>query len=114
MMQSWFASRVRAMLAVALAGVLAGCVSGRPAPRTADDAVCRQEAYNDPQVKALFNEALPPNNDPQVFDFSFTTPRENAQYAFRQAVQACMQRRGLITSGGVEPVRQYPFSPLGF
>jgi len=25
-----------------------------------------------------------------------------------------MQRRGLMTSGGVEPVRQYPFSPLGF
>ena len=113
MMQSWFASRVSAMLAVALAGLLAGCASGRPAPRTADDAVCRREAYNDPQVKALFAQVYPGSNN-QVFDFSFTTPEENAQYAYRQAVVACMQRRGLMPPGGVEPVRQYPFSPLGF
>jgi len=111
-MQSRFGRRVPAMLAATVAVLLAGCAS-RPAAQTADDAVCRQEAYNDPEVKALFNQALPPYNQ-QVFDIRNTTPREDAQYAYRQALQACMQRRGLITSGGVEPVRQYPFSPLGF
>jgi hypothetical protein len=115
MMQSWFIRRVPIMLAATMAVVLVGCAS-RPAAQSGqapDDSVCRQEAYNDPQVHALFNDALPPYNQ-QVFDIRNTTPREDAQYAYRQALQACMQRRGLITSGGVEPVRQYPFSPLGF
>ena len=112
MMPSWFASRVPAMLAVALAGVLTGCASRQSTPQTADNAVCRQEAYNDPQVRAAFGQILPSNNPPP-FDFSFTTPREDANYAYRQAVQACLQRLGL-SSGGVEPVKQYPFGPLGF
>jgi hypothetical protein len=112
MMHSWFASRVPAMLAVTLAGVLIGCASRQSTPQTADDAACRQEAYNDPQVKALFNQILAPRF-PQPFDFSYTTPREDAQFAYQQAVQACLQRRGL-SSGGVEPVRQYPYSSLGF
>ena len=94
-----------------VATLLAGCAS-KPTAQTVDDSACRQEAYNDPQVKALFNQANP-WNDRTVFDFSYTTPREDAQYAYRQAVLACMQRRGLI-SGGVEPVRKYPFGPLGF
>jgi len=113
MMQPWFARRVSAMLAAVVAVVLAGCAS-RPATQTAqtaDDAACRREAYNDPQVKALFNQAVAsPNTTP--FDYSYTTPWENAQYAYRQAVLACMNRHGL--GGGVEPLRQYPFSPLGF
>jgi len=113
MMQARFAHGAAAMLAAAVAVLLVGCAS-RPAPQTADDSVCRREAYDDPQVKALFNQALIQGRSPPPFDFSFTTPQENAQYAYRQAVLACMQRRGLMMSGGVEPVRQYPFSPLGF
>ena len=112
-MQSRFRRRVPAMLTATVAVVLAGCAP-RPAAQTAqaaDDAACRREAYNDPQVKALFAQVYPGSNN-RVFDFSFTTPEENAQYAYRQAVLACMNRHGL--GGGVEPVRQYPFSPLGF
>lgn len=118
MMQSCFARRAPAMLAAAVALLLAGCAS-RPASQTAsgqtaDDAVCRREAYDDPQVKALSIQAMQQGPSPPTFDFSFTSAQENARYAYRQAVLACMQRRGLMTSGGVEPVRQYPFSPLGF
>jgi len=113
MMQARFALRVPATLAATIAVLLAGCAS-RPAAQTADDAACRQEAYNDPQVKALFNQAVTQGSNPPTFDFSSTTAPDNARYAYRQAVLACMQRRGLTTSGGVEPLRQYPFSPLGF
>jgi hypothetical protein len=92
--------------------MLAGCAS-KPTTRTADDAVCRKEAYNDPHVKALIARSVPgiTNN---IFDFSFSDPQTDAQYAYRQAVQACLVRRGLATAGGVEPVRQYPFGPLGY
>ena len=113
MTQSRLVRCVPVMLAAIMAVPLVGCAS-RPAAQTADDSVCRREAYDDPQVKALFNQALIQGPNPPTFDFSFSTAQENAQYAFRQAVLACMQRRGLMTSGGVEPVRQYPFSPLGF
>jgi hypothetical protein len=112
MMQYWFRRRVPAIIAASVAVLLSGCAS-RPAAQTADDSVCRREAYNDPQVKALFIQAVQQGSNPPTFDFSFTTAQEDAQYAFRQAVQACMQRQGLA-SGGVEPVKQYPFSPLGF
>ena len=113
MTQPWFARRAHAMLPVTVAVLLVGCAS-RPSAQTADDAVCRQEAYNDPQVKALFNQAAAQGSNSPTFDFSSTTAPENARYAYRQAVLACMQRRGLMASGGVEPVRQYPYSPLGF
>ena len=99
------------VLVATVAALLAGCAS-KPTSQTADDSVCRREAYNDPQVKALIARSVPgiTNN---IFDYSYTDPQENARYAYRQAVQACMVRRGL-SSGGVEPVRQYPFGPLGF
>ncbi|HEY6432988.1 MAG TPA: hypothetical protein VIZ17_13490 [Acetobacteraceae bacterium] len=103
-------------LPIALAGIaglllLVGC-SSRP-PQTAGEVACRQQAYTDPHVKALI-AASNPSTTNNIFDFRFTTPQDDAQAAIRQATLDCMRRRGLISAGGVEPVKQYPFGGLGF
>ncbi len=85
---------------------LAACSSG--SPRTAGEEACRQQAYTDPHVKALI-AASNPSTTNNIFDFSFTTPQDEAQAAVRQATLDCMRRRGLASAGGVEPVKQYPF-----
>jgi hypothetical protein len=104
----------RSVTVTLLAGIviaLAGCAS-KSGPQTADEAACRREAYNDPQVRNYIVSGIPTTYN-TIFDFSFSSPQTNAQFAFRRAYLDCLQRRGVIT-GGVEPVRQYPFGPLGF
>ena len=90
--------------------VVAACSSR---PQTAGEAACRQEAYNDPQVREMIATSNPAVTN-NVFDKSNTTPQEDANAAVRQATLDCMRRRGLATQGGVEPVKRYPFSPLAF
>ncbi len=96
-----------------LAGLLllAACSSG--SPRTAGEAACRRQAFNDPHVKALI-AASNPSTYNTIFDFSLTTRQGDAQAAVSQATLDCMRRRGLTSSGGVEPVKQYPFGGFGF
>ncbi len=95
--------------------LLAVCVVAAcsPHPQTAGEAACRQEAYNDPQVKEMIATSNPAVTN-NIFDKSNTTPQEDANAAVRQATLDCMRRRGLATRGGVEPVKRYPFSPLAF
>jgi hypothetical protein len=101
---------VSCVLVATVAALLAGCAS-KPTPQTAGEATCRREAYNDPQVRTLMTKAIPGGN--HIFDFSFSDPQTEANYAYRQAFQACLVRLGLA-SGGVEPIKQYPYSPLAF
>jgi hypothetical protein len=102
---------MRTPVAMAALLWLAGC-SSAPS-QSAGEAACRQQAYNDPHVKALIALSNPGTSN-NIFDFSYTTPKEDAQAAVRQATLDCMRRRGLVSAGGVEPVKQYPFGGLGF
>ena len=65
-------------------------------------AVCRRQASNDPEVRALTVQALiqpmmAPNYYPEI------------EFHRRQAELRCLQNKGLATPGGVEPVMPSPF-----
>jgi len=91
--------------------LLIGCSSSPP--QTAGEAACRQQAYQDPTVKeAIIQKNTGANN--MIFDKSLQDSHELAREAIQQATTECLRKRGLPTPGGVEPVKQYPFSPLAF
>ncbi len=83
------ALRLGAMLAVA---ACAGDPQGGPA------AVCNEEAESDPNVVALRERGL------GNFETAFRLQPE-LEVARKQAVNACLRRKGLLPPGGVEPVR---------
>jgi len=71
---------------------------GPPEPQSGPEAVCRQEAYNDPEFKRLLEIAATSSS----YGFS-TTDERNA--AYKMAYTRCMQRVvGQKAGGGVEPV----------
>ncbi len=93
------------------AGLILGACSSS-GPKTAIDAQCQREAENTPHVRALIAQSVPGTYN-LTFDKSVSTPPVDAQFALRQAKLECLRRHG-VPDTGVEPVRNYGFSPLGY
>jgi hypothetical protein len=87
--------RVRAALRLGALLALAACAGEPPNGPTA---VCKQEAENDPNVVALRDRGL--GNPQTAFQL-----RPDLEFARKEAVNACLRRKGLLPPGGVEPVR---------
>ncbi len=98
---------------ILLLPLLSGCGGGSGLPQTEGAAECRQVALRDPEVRATI-AATNRGTTNNVFDKSLQDPHELAREATRQATLDCMRKRGFAGPGGVEPVRNYPFGPLGF
>jgi len=79
-----------------LALIAACCASTKPADPAQQE--CERQAEDDPQVKALANRALA--NAQLMVDL-----RPDIKFAYRQAVVACLRKKGIGPKGGVEPVR---------
>ncbi len=62
------------------------------------EAVCRRQAYNDPQVVALRIRMM------QSASVDLGSKGE-LQYLLEQATLRCLQDKGLAVPGGVEPVQ---------
>jgi len=88
---------MKRFLLAALALLPAAC--GPPEPQSGPEAVCRQEAYNDPEYKRLLEIAATSSG----YAFATTDQRE---MAYKMAYTRCMQRVvGRAAGGGVEPVQ---------
>ncbi|HWA79113.1 MAG TPA: hypothetical protein VG848_02270 [Acetobacteraceae bacterium] len=83
--------RVLALLAVLLP---AACAPSDDSPQ----AVCRRQAYDDPQVRALRVQMMQSSS-------ANLGSRGQLQYLLRQATLRCLQDKGLAVPGGVEPVQ---------
>ena len=81
------------VLAPFAAVLLAACATTDNSPQ----AVCRRQAYNDPQVNALRIRMM---QSPSVNLGS----NGQLQYLLQQATLRCLQDKGLAVPGGVEPV----------
>jgi hypothetical protein len=81
-----------------VAVLLAACATTGDSPR----AVCRRQAYNDPQVTALRIRMM------QIPSVNLGSSGQ-LQYLLQQATLRCLQDKGLAVPGGVEPV-----VPAGF
>jgi hypothetical protein len=87
----------RLLLATTLALLPTAC--GPPEPQSGPEAVCRQEAYNDPEFKRLLEIAATSSS----YAFRTTDERDSV---YKAAYTRCMQRVvGSKAGGGVEPVR---------
>ncbi|PWS38388.1 phosphoribosylamine--glycine ligase [Falsiroseomonas bella] len=99
------------LLALALPALLAaGCGSTPEERRVAAElpndpvvAECRQEARRDPSVRNVWREMNPSNRTQEDRLTAMAVEAES------NAFDACLRRRGVIRSGGVERVR-----PQGF
>lgn len=100
-----------AAAALLLGMLLAGCASG--GTQSAAVAECRQEALNQPNIRTMIANSQPGVTG-HIFNKSLTSSQEDTQQAIREATQDCLRRRGLAAGGGVEPVKNYGFSPLAF
>ncbi|HTU53266.1 MAG TPA: hypothetical protein VMF62_04775 [Acetobacteraceae bacterium] len=83
------------LLAPIAALLLAACSGGGD---NSPEAVCRRQAYNDPQVHALRIQMM------QIPSASLGSQGQ-LQYLLNQATLRCLQDKGLAVPGGVEPVR---------
>jgi len=80
---------------VLLAALLpAACASSNNSP----EAVCRRQAYDDPQVRALRVQMM------RSYSANLGSQGQ-LQYLLRQATLRCLQDKGLAVPGGVEPVK---------
>jgi hypothetical protein len=77
--------------------LLAGCGLGRSSGDS-PEAVCRRQAYDDPEVKHQIIEGM---------GISAANPDSQFAYrmALRKATDRCLRQRGVQVRGGVEPVR---------
>lgn len=96
---------MRAILAVGLVGLLAGCARGGPEPApmiTGDPAVmqeCRVEARRSQTVRDAQRAAW--GNNIYYTDIA----NRNIRDAEAAAEMDCLRRRGVVRGGGVEAVR---------
>ncbi len=84
--------RVLALLVALL--LPAACASSDNSP----EALCRQQAYSDPQVRALRIQMMQSSS-------ANLGSQGQLQYLLRQATLRCLQDKGLAVPGGVEPVQ---------
>jgi hypothetical protein len=88
---------MRAMLlGIAVAVSVAACSNSPPPDPAVQD--CERQAEDDPQVKALANRALA--NAQLMVDL-----RDDIKFAYKQAVVACLRKKGIGPKGGVEPLQ---------
>jgi len=100
------------MKSVILIALLALAACGSSNPPVPGEAQCRAEALQQPNVKAAITNSNTSSTN-TLFNKGLQDPQEIARQTLQQATLDCMRRRGFATPGGVEPVKQYPFSSWG-
>ena len=63
------------------------------------EAECTRQAEQDPTVRSIYRD------DQGYYTQQTGEARANLQWAKQQAFRKCMQAKGLLPAGGVEPVR---------
>ena len=92
---------MKTAVTILLATVTLAACSSTPRPATdADHRACKDQAYDDPVVKAMIMKSA--GTDRYVIDNQYAM-----KYAEEDAVLTCLRARGLVPPGGVERQKSF-------